>query len=385
MPLPLYTMGQNQFDTSPLENALWKYAQHQEQQRQNAFRQQQIDMDRTRLGFEGERLGFERERQPLELDRLRLTNAGIPLQQEMTREGILSSRQTREHNARMQPVAYDAAIEANRHMRTVNPLEEQAKLKALEEPKRGVWKEGDVPWVADPTAPDGVRPVRVNLPPNLSKIPEHVAKSASFVTRMVDAEDSVRRVMQQVAERHAQKIKKGFDPTSTQTAVTNLLPEALANLSVRDPEHQRYRQGAEMWIRAFLRKESGAAIGADEFKRDFVVYFPQPGDSKEVLKQKERARHEVMQGFYNEGAPLLSKVNPKVADRLNNLAPTVELPPSNKPQQPNVAPPQPIAPQQKAIPDAAIRDLQSDPSPDAIREFDQVFGPGAAKSILRMR
>ena len=57
---PLYTMGQNQFDTSPLENALWKYAQHQEQQRQNAFRQQQIDMDRTRLGYEGERLGFER-------------------------------------------------------------------------------------------------------------------------------------------------------------------------------------------------------------------------------------------------------------------------------------------------------------------------------------
>lgn len=71
MPLPLYTMGQNQFDTSPLENALWKYAQHQEQQRQNAFRQQQIDMDRTRLGFEGERLGFERERQPLSMDMLR--------------------------------------------------------------------------------------------------------------------------------------------------------------------------------------------------------------------------------------------------------------------------------------------------------------------------
>lgn len=71
MPLPLYTMGQNQFDTSPLENALWKYAQHQEQQRQNAFRQQQIDMDRTRLGFEGERLGFERDRQPLSMDMLR--------------------------------------------------------------------------------------------------------------------------------------------------------------------------------------------------------------------------------------------------------------------------------------------------------------------------
>ena len=40
------------------------------------------------------------------------------------------------------------------------------------------------------------------------------------------------------------------------------------------------RQGAvaEQWIRAFLRKESGAAIGKDEFTRDFVVYFPQPGD-----------------------------------------------------------------------------------------------------------
>lgn len=71
MPLPQYLMGQNQFDTAPLENALWKFAQHQEQQRQNAFRQQQMDMDRTRLGFEGERLGFERERQPLNMDMLR--------------------------------------------------------------------------------------------------------------------------------------------------------------------------------------------------------------------------------------------------------------------------------------------------------------------------
>lgn len=84
MPLPLYTMGQNQFDTSPLENALWKYAQHQEQQRQNAFRQQQIDMDRTRLGFEGERLGFERDRQPINLDLMRAQLAQAQAQAQLT-------------------------------------------------------------------------------------------------------------------------------------------------------------------------------------------------------------------------------------------------------------------------------------------------------------
>jgi hypothetical protein len=56
------------------------------------------------------------------------------------------------------------------------------------------------------------------------------------------------------------------------------------------PETQQYQQAADDWIRSKLRKESGAVIGEDEMAKEYATYFPQPGDSKEVIEQKARAR-----------------------------------------------------------------------------------------------
>jgi len=53
---------------------------------------------------------------------------------------------------------------------------------------------------------------------------------------------------------------------------------------------QQYDQAAQDWIRAKLRKESGAAIGADEMKQEFATYFPQVNDTPEKIAQKAEAR-----------------------------------------------------------------------------------------------
>lgn len=53
---------------------------------------------------------------------------------------------------------------------------------------------------------------------------------------------------------------------------------------------QQYRQAQGDWVRAKLRKESGAAIGKDEFEGEVQTYFPQPGDSPAVIEQKRQAR-----------------------------------------------------------------------------------------------
>ena len=53
---------------------------------------------------------------------------------------------------------------------------------------------------------------------------------------------------------------------------------------------QMYDQAAQDWIRAKLRKESGAAIGKDEMQQEYNTYFPQVGDSPEKIAQKEEAR-----------------------------------------------------------------------------------------------
>lgn len=62
-----------------------------------------------------------------------------------------------------------------------------------------------------------------------------------------------------------------------------------ANLASSD-ERQKYRQAQEDWVRAKLRKESGAVIGDEEMDREIRVYFPQIGDKPDVVKQKARAR-----------------------------------------------------------------------------------------------
>jgi len=59
---------------------------------------------------------------------------------------------------------------------------------------------------------------------------------------------------------------------------------------VASEEGQRYRQQQEDWVRAKLRKESGAVIGDDEMEREIRTYFPQPGDKPEVLKAKAGSR-----------------------------------------------------------------------------------------------
>ncbi len=77
------------------------------------------------------------------------------------------------------------------------------------------------------------------------------------------------------------------------TAV-NALPGILGGPNT---DQQKFKQAKRDFINATLRQESGAAIGASEFENADAQYFPQPGDSDEVIAQKSRNRELVIQGF----------------------------------------------------------------------------------------
>lgn len=64
---------------------------------------------------------------------------------------------------------------------------------------------------------------------------------------------------------------------------------AVGNFTL-SPKAQQYKQAQENWVRANLRKESGAAIGKDEMAQEVKIYFPQPGDSDEIISQKAAFR-----------------------------------------------------------------------------------------------
>lgn len=77
-------------------------------------------------------------------------------------------------------------------------------------------------------------------------------------------------------------------PGIRQTIANNKYPTLAPFVS--SPEQQQFRQLQEDWVRAKLRKESGAVIADEEMAREIRVYFPQPGDSPQVIKQKAEAR-----------------------------------------------------------------------------------------------
>jgi len=70
---------------------------------------------------------------------------------------------------------------------------------------------------------------------------------------------------------------------------------------------QQYTQAQRAFTEARLRKDSGAAIPEQEFANDRQTYFAQPGDSKETLEQKRRARAAVLASLGTEAGQALAE------------------------------------------------------------------------------
>lgn len=68
----------------------------------------------------------------------------------------------------------------------------------------------------------------------------------------------------------------------------------LTNFSLSQKQ-QVTRQQQEDWVRAKLRKESGAVIGDEEMAREIRTYFPQAGDGPDVIKQKAQSRAQALE------------------------------------------------------------------------------------------
>ena len=118
---------------------------------------------------------------------------------------------------------------------------------------------------------------------------ESEQKAYGFIQRMEGAN--------QITDELGNKaIKEGLDPTvlyqtPTSQAVGNVpLVGDYLRTKVTTPLQQQYRQAQENWVRANLRKESGAVISPNEMTDEIRNYFPQPGESAEVIQQKQLFR-----------------------------------------------------------------------------------------------
>ena len=120
---------------------------------------------------------------------------------------------------------------------------------------------------------------------------EGQAKALLFGSRMAIADE----IMNELA-----KDGKMFPNIVKQGAETvPLIGGALgmaANFGASDAE-QMVEQAQRDFINAVLRRESGASIAPQEFANARIQYFPQPGDSAQVIQQKAANRRAAIEGM----------------------------------------------------------------------------------------
>lgn len=193
------------------------------------------------------------------------------------------------------------------------------------------------------------------------KYTEVQSKAANFGNMMMQAEKDLAAFAGTDAQgnpKAVQNPKNVFG--ATRDAVVPF--EGLANLMTPD-QTQNYKQLASQWIRAKLRKESGAVIGEEEMEQEFRTYFPQFGDGPKTIAAKAKARDAATRGMIAESGGAYQSMFPEQQE---------DASPRPNAKQPGAgAPPSP-----------AVQYLRSNPTPEIIAQFDAKYGRGAAQRFL---
>lgn len=155
------------------------------------------------------------------------------------------------------------------------------------------------------------------------KLTEGQTKDASFAERLIRSEAGLREVTP--IDKAGNFMK--YDPTSSSY---RFLPDWNVTNS---REWQQYSRNAREGIAAILRKDTGAAVSDTEWNWYFPMYYPQPGDSPQVVRDKQQARIALAKGLRNGSGPAFDQMFPDFDKRLRErlLAQGADLTPKASP------------------------------------------------------
>jgi hypothetical protein len=137
------------------------------------------------------------------------------------------------------------------------------------------------------------------------KLTESEGAAVTYGMRMQQA-DSILKPLENAGLKDTGKIRAGVSGTLGATPligealargsdnIFNTLPTVLGGLN---EDQQKTVQARVNFITAILRKESGASISPTEFATAEKNYFPAPGDSEKIVKQKQDARDMAIKGM----------------------------------------------------------------------------------------
>lgn len=164
-------------------------------------------------------------------------------------------------------------------------------------------------------APGTTAPLISQRPQEEKPLTEDQGKATGFARRMIEAS----KIIDPLDFTDAAK------PGALEMFLGPKIGDVGANY-LRSDDRQLYRQAQENWVRANLRKESGAVIGADEMRKEIENYFPQPGDTPQVIEQKRKSREAAMEGMIVQSGPGAKRAGlqfkpyePPVSDRIKAM------------------------------------------------------------------
>lgn len=122
-------------------------------------------------------------------------------------------------------------------------------------------------------------------------VTEAESKTYGYYKRMNDAEQTISAMAGKMAE------KGLFGQTAMKYAPNWLQSE----------DNQVFEQASRQFTEARLRRDSGAAIPTHEYDNDKRMYFPQPGDTPETQKRKDKARAVVLDTMKKEAGRAIER------------------------------------------------------------------------------
>ncbi|OYD77981.1 UNVERIFIED_ORG: hypothetical protein BDU10_3104 [Burkholderia sp. CF145] len=128
-----------------------------------------------------------------------------------------------------------------------------------------------------------------------NKPTEYQSKSAAFGAR-AQASDQILRQLENSDAYSVlgQATRQGLSSLPGVGGIAGGIANAIAG-----PQGQAADQAQRDFVNSILRAESGAVISQQEFDNARKQYFPQPGDGKDVIAQKQRNRQLAIQGLNN--------------------------------------------------------------------------------------
>lgn len=122
-------------------------------------------------------------------------------------------------------------------------------------------------------------------------VTEAESKTYGYYKRMNDAEQTISAMAGKMAE-------KGLFGQAAMKYAPNWL---------QSEDNQVFEQASRQFTEARLRRDSGAAIPTHEYDNDKRMYFPQPGDTPETQKRKDKARAVVLETMKKEAGRAIER------------------------------------------------------------------------------